>query len=502
MKKQKAYEDYCQKNRHLSTLGSIVSVLAWDQQVMLPKEGQGHRAKQIQTFSGLLHEMSTDKELGQLIHQLYDSGPDCYSAYEWRNIEQSYRGYEESVRIPAKLVEQSAALMCTGHTTWEESRENNDFESFAPVLEEWIELKKKMADCLYPDKEPYDVLLDGFERGLTQDWIDSIFSELQVGLLKLETGIENSKEPIPPFPSGNYSEESQKKLNCIVAKQLGFNLGGGRIDESAHPFSIGVHPSDVRVTTRYETDSFFTSLSSLCHECGHGMYEQGLMTGEYEDLPVAATLGIMVHESQSLLWERMVCQGKPFWKKFHSLAQEIFPEKLQNLNHDDFYRRVNRSGPCPIRINADEVTYPMHIILRYQLERDLFRGSLKVKDLPCAWNELSKKLLHINPENNSQGVLQDSHWAGGAFAYFPVYTLGAMMGFQLYQKADQEIPDLNEKLGTGEFTILRNWLKERIHQQGTLLEARPLLKKVTGKDLDCQAYLSYLNQKYSELYKL
>ncbi len=502
MKNEKNYEDYCQRIRHLSTLGSIVSVLAWDQQVMLPKKGQEHRAKQIQSFSGLLHEMSTDKDLGKIITELYDSGPDSYSNAEWRNIEQSHRGYLESTRIPTKLVEESAALMCTGHTAWEEARAKDDFEGFAPVLQQWIDLKKRMAECLYPDKETYDVLLDGFERGLTQDWVDSVFDELQKGLLDLETRIESSQEDVPPFPSGPYSEEKQKEINRAVADQLGFDLERGRIDESAHPFSIGVHPGDVRVTTRYEKESFFTALSSLVHECGHGMYEQGLRTDDQQDLPVASTLGIMVHESQSLLWERMVCQGPSFWKHFYRLVQDKFPELLKDLSPSEFYRRVNRSTPCPIRINADEVTYPMHIILRYQLERDLFSGDLKIQDLPDAWNELSRKLVHINPKSNSEGVLQDSHWAGGAFGYFPVYTLGAMMGAQFYQQARQELPGLEDNFSTGNFSQLKRWLNERIHQKGSLLEARPLLEEVTGKDLDCQAYLSYLNAKYTEIYKL
>jgi carboxypeptidase Taq len=501
MKSKSLFEEYKVKMREFSHLGSIAAVLSWDQQTMAPAESHNFRGKQMAALSKHLHRMATTPENGKLLQELYDFGPEAYDAYQWRSIEETKRSFEESTRIPEELVARCAELGVVGHGTWQEARKKNEYSIFEPVLREWIELRKKISNALYPDKHPYDVCLDCFERGLDRKTVDSIFNPLQRGLIKLQNAIWSSSKRIPDTPAGPYEIELQKKMNRHIASWLGFSFEKGRLDESSHPFSVGLHQTDVRMTTRYEPANFISSLLCLVHETGHSLYEQGLPLGEYEDLPVSGALGLVVHESQSLLFERRVGQSSGFWKALRPSLIEAFPF-LEPYCEADLYEIANRVEHCPIRINADEVTYPMHIILRYELERDLFDGTLDVSELPEAWNQRSKHLLGIDPESDAMGVLQDAHWSDGSFGYFPVYTLGAMYGSQLFDTARSQVPTLDDEMGEGQYDSLLTWLRERVHQKGRLLEAFDLLKEITGKELDPQIYLDYLWKKYSEIYNL
>lgn len=500
MDQKQLYEKFQKESLYRHNLGSVLGHLGWDQQVMLPAGAHPQRQEQMVALSTMVHKLGVCREWGELVHQLYDIGEDKFDEYEWKNISESKRSIDESTKIPQELIEESARLAAQGHALWVEAKKKNDFSLFSGTLEKHLILRKKVAEILYPDKHPYDVCLDGFERGMNREYIDGVFAELKAGLVKLLDRIEKSPKDVKPFPDGPYPVGLQRELNREISERIGFDFECGRIDESAHPFSGGGHFTDVRITTRYEDGCFFNSLSSTVHETGHGMYEQGRMRGMHQDMPVSASLGLVVHESQALLWERMVSQGQPFWKHFGPEIVSTFPEKLSDFDPMDLYRACNRVVFQYIRINADEVTYPLHIILRYELEKELFEGSLKVEELPEAWNAKSHELLGFIPSTDSIGVLQDAHWSDGGFGYFPVYTLGAMYGAQLFHHAMRVIPGLESHCSNGDFSLLKKYLNENIHQKGRLYEARELLKKVTGEDLCAKKYLDYLDRKYSEIY--
>lgn len=495
------FEEYRTKSAELSHLGTILSVLQWDQQTMAPPGGHPFRGKQMAALSRHLHRLATSKEVGALVGELHDAGPDAFQPYQWRSIEESKRGYDENTRVSEDLVARAAELSSIGQSAWEEAKKKADYEIFRPHLAEWIELRKTIARAIYPDRHPYDFYLDSFERGLSRERVDSIFGPLRSGLKELRAAIGSSSKVIRPFPEGVYPAEVQKKLSEEVAGRLGFSFTHGRLDESAHPFSVGIAPTDVRMTTRYEGGNFYSSMLSTVHEVGHSLYEQGLPGGDWEGLPVSGALGLVAHEGQSLLWERRVGQSEAFWAVFQPRLAELFPA-IDGFSARELYEAANKVQPCKIRIDADELTYVMHILLRYELERDLFDDRVRVAELPEAWNERSRELLNIEPASDAEGVLQDSHWADGAFGYFPVYTLGAMYGSQLFDAARGQVESLNHDLTRGEYGSLLGWLREKVHGKGRLLDAFSLLEETTGKALEPGIYLDYLWEKYSAIYDL
>lgn len=501
MHNDQKFKEYRSKITEMSHLSSIASLLAWDQQVMAPTGSHSFRGKQLSSLSRHLHRLSISKDFGRLVSELHAQGQESFDDFQWRSIEESKIGYEESTRLSEDLVARCAELGVIGQETWYKAKTENNFKLYEPILTEWVEIKKQIASLLYPDKDPYDVCLDSFERGLNQQIIDSIFEPTKKGLLELQEAIWQSPKKIRGISSGPYPIELQKKLNKFVASWLGFSFDHGRLDESAHPFSISFHQSDVRMTTRYEKNCFVSALLSSVHETGHSLYEQGLPGGQHECLPAASALGLVVHESQSLLFERRVGQSLHFWNQLRPELIKAFPF-LESYSTQELYEYSNQVTPCQIRIDADEVTYVMHIILRYELEKQLFTGELKVRDLPEAWNEASKKLLFLTPQSDSQGVLQDSHWSDGAFGYFPVYTLGAMYGSQLFDSARSQLTNLDTEMESGNYSSLLQWLRTNIHQRGRVRLAFDLLKEVTGRDLEPQIYLDYLWGKYASIYGL
>ena len=501
MSDSELYSKYVKQSRDMAIFGSIMAHLGWDQQVMLSSKGHSHRQEQMVALSALLHKKGTDSEWGTLLKNLIQKGQSSYSPHQWKNLTHSLRNFEESIKIPEELVTEMAKLASEGHNLWLEAKKNNHFPTFAPVIKKFIAFRRKIADIVYPDMHPYDVCLDSFERNYNRNKIDTVFSELKAGLVPLVKELQNSQHAPAVFPKTGYCTNQQRELNRFVSAQIGLDYEKARIDESAHPFSGGGHSTDVRITTRYESDSFFSSLSSTVHETGHGMYEQGLPE-EYSGLPVGESLGFIVHESQSLLMERMVCQGPSFWNFFGEKIRSAFPDALGDLSNEEMYRRCNRVDFGLIRIDADELTYPLHIILRYEIEKALFDNEIRIDELPEAWNAKCHELLGFIPPSDALGILQDVHWSDGSFGYFPMYTLGAMYGAQFYQACSENQGDLEDQLSNGNFEVLNSWLRKNIHQMGRLLDADELLHQVTGKDLDCAAYLDYLGKKYRAIYKL
>ena len=499
---RKYYQQLILHLEERSRLGGVMGILRWDQEVIMPKGSALARSKQIAALAGVLHEKAIDPEFGHLIDNLIKVDTDEFSEVEKCNINEAKREFELETKIPKDLIQELAELSSRGHHTWAKAREDNKFIDFAPTLERLILLKKKWANYAFPDLDPYDANIDTFERGMRMKCLTPIFDKLKSKLIPLIESINKSgNKPNADFLEGDFSIDKQKSLANILSKDIGFDFDRGRMDVSVHPFCGGGHPTDVRITTRYQSNNFIESIFAVIHETGHGLYEQGRMPG-FLDLPVSEPLTMGIHESQSLFWERMIAQGESFCARYLDVFVEMFPDALGGVSLDNFYSAINLCCPSFIRVEADEVTYPMHIILRYEIEKGLFDETIQVKDLPEVWNDKMEEYLGIRPLTDSQGVLQDVHWSGGAFGYFPSYTLGAMYACQFYNKMSTDLENTSGRIKNGDFVSIKKWLNDNIHKQGRIYSSENLALKVTGQKLNPDIFVNYLNKKYSEIYRL
>ncbi|MBY0475041.1 MAG: carboxypeptidase M32 [Nitrosomonas sp.] len=496
------YQNLVQKLEEIAHLNGVMSTLGWDQEVMMPAGASEARAKQIAALAGVIHERMTDPALGDCLNELKEKDSDRLGEVERCNIREALHSYELETKVPKRLVQELAELGSRGQGIWVMARQENKFSNFVPVLKQFLELKTEWAQRISPDLKPYDANIDLFERGTTMDMITPIFERLKQELIPLIEAIQNHpQQPDTSFLQGRFALDKQEELARKISQDIGFNTEQGRIDVSVHPFCGGSHPTDVRITTRYKESDFVESLYSVIHETGHALYEQG-RPHELGDLPASESLTMGIHESQSLFWERMVAQSKPFCSHYFDTIRAAFPDNLQAANVDSFYRAINSCKPDFIRVEADEVTYPLHVILRYEIEKGLFEDSMQVDDLPGIWNELMQKYLGIKPPTDTLGVLQDSHWSGGAFGYFPSYTLGAMYACQFYNTLLNEQPEVEESIAAGNFAPIKGWLNEKIHRQGRLYTPQELVQRVTGEALNPDYFIGYLKNKYSEIYAL
>ncbi len=496
------YGQLVKQLEEISRLGGIRGILHWDQEVILPEGGHGARSKQMSALAGVIHEKSTDPDLGRLIDSLHASDQDLFDANQRCNLREAKRDFDMETKVPRELVQEISELESRGHHVWIKAREQNQFSDFAPVIEKFVELKKQWANHIDPHKAPYDVNIDVFERGASMEQINPVFKVLKAELVPLIQAIQESEyQPEDSFLNGDFPVDKQEALGRVISKDIGFQFDQGRMDVSVHPFCGGGHPSDVRITTRYRRDNFAESLYAVIHETGHGLYEQG-RPREEGDLPSGESMTMGIHESQSLFWERMIAQSKSFCRHYLDLFAATFPEKLKNVGLDEFYEAINVIRPSLIRVEADEATYPLHVILRYEIEQGLFDGSIRVRDLPKIWNDKMEDYLGVRPPNDAQGVLQDVHWSGGAFGYFPSYSLGAMYACQFYNALAKSAPDLDRWIETGNFQEIKSWLNKNIHSQGRLFSTEELVQRVTGSLLDPKQFMEYLKKKYGAIYRL
>lgn len=496
------YDNLVARLEEVHHLNSIMGILHWDQEVIMPSGGSDSRARQLAAMAGLAHDKFTDPEIGEWLDQLEAAPPSEFTDIEQCNIRETRRDYDREVKVPRRLVEELADLGSRGHHVWAKAREQNRFEDFAPVLEKMVELRKQWARHVDPDKAPYDVNIDVFERGFTMERIDPIFERLKSELVPLIAAIGASAyQPDTSFLEGRFPVEKQKELGARIIRDMGFNFDNGRVDVSVHPFCGGGDSTDVRITTRYRDDNFIESLYAVIHETGHALYEQGRMK-DLRALPVSESLTTGVHESQSLFWERMIAQQKAFVERYRDWFAEIFPGSFHDVPADKIYEAINVCQPSFIRVEADEVTYPLHVILRYEIEKGLFDGSIAVADLPRIWNDKMEAYLGIRPPTDREGVLQDVHWSGGAFGYFPSYTLGAMMACQWYNAISREIPDIPDRIRAGDLASIKDWLNRNIHSRGRLYDTDTLFKQVTGEPFNPNHFIAYLQDKYRDIYRL
>ncbi|KAG2487712.1 hypothetical protein HYH03_013711 [Edaphochlamys debaryana] len=500
----KAYDALCDRLKEVSVLGGISGLLGWDEMVMMPPGAADSRGAQKSALAGVLYDKKTDPVLGQLLDALKAAPPGALDPYQAAVVRDAGKQFIKDTALPKELAQRIAKLESDAYAAWVKAKTASDFSLFAPFLKEWVEVNKEKARLIDPSLPPYDVLLDDYEKGLTSARLDEVFAQVREGLVPLIAAIKTRGRAIEDkWMDGDYDLDKQAELCKKIALDIGFDTDHGRLDVSVHPFTGGAHPTDVRMTTRFKKHSLLEGITGAIHETGHALYEQGRNL-KYDGLPVNAALSMGVHESQSLLWERMVGLGRPFAAYLLPLLKERFPDKFGAASAEQLYEGENKiAQPSLIRVESDEVTYPLHIILRYELERGLMDGSVNVDDIPKLWNERMEAYLGDRPPSDAMGCLQDVHWSAGLFGYFPTYSLGAMYATQIYAAASKAIPDLEAKIQAGDFKPLKAWLNEQIHSLGSLhASGDELMTHVTGGPLDPSVFLAYLTKKYTDLYKL
>jgi carboxypeptidase Taq len=483
-------------------LQRAAALLGWDQQTYMPPGGAENRGYQMATIQQIAHTTSVSEEIGRLLEDLQpyvnQLDPDSYEA---RLVKVTKRAYDKEVKIPVEWVMESAMVSTTAHEAWAKARAANDFPSFQPHLEKLLDLAHRYTEIFAPYDHPYDPLVDIFEPGLKTADIKAIFTTLRPQQVELNKQIANRPQVDNSFLYLAYDEKKQWDFGVEVITKMGYDWNRGRQDKTVHPFTTGFGWGDIRITTRVYPNFLSPALFGTLHETGHAMYELGA-DKSLDRSPLFGGVSSGIHESQSRMWENLVGRSLPFWQHFYGRLQEYFPSQLGNLSLQDFYKGINKVQPSLIRVEADEATYNLHIMLRMELEIALMEGTLAVKDLPDAWNTRFQEYLGLTPPDNSQGVLQDVHWSGGMIGYFPSYALGNLIASQLWELINRDIPDLPDQIRRGEFAPWIAWLREKIHVHGSKFEPQELIQRVTGSKIDSAPYMRYLTTKYSDIYGL
>lgn len=485
-----------------SDLLHAAHLLEWDQQTYMPPEGAEARGEQIGTIRKLEHLIVTSEEMGRLLDDLTPLADQLPADSDTaRLIKVTRRRYERKTRVPAEMVAELAQLTSTAFSVWQQARPANDFARFRPHLERIVDYRRRYAQLFAPYEHIYDPLLDEYEPGMKTAEVQAIFNNLRPQQVALIKAIREKPQVDDSFLHQHFDEKKQWDFGVEVITKFGYNWRRGRLDKAAHPFTTDFDIKDVRITTRILPNYVGSALLSTMHECGHALYDMGVDLS-LRRTPLADLDSLALHESQSRLWENLVGRSLPFWEHFYPRLQEYFPQQLGNIDLWTFYKGINKVEPSLIRVEADEATYNLHIMLRLELEIALMEGALEVKDLPEAWNSRMQEYLGVTPPDDRDGVMQDVHWADGYIGYFSTYALGNLISLQLWERINADIPDLSEQIRRGEFSALLGWLVEHIHRHGSKFNAQELVKRVTGSTIDPAAYLRYLRAKYGEIYNL
>jgi carboxypeptidase Taq len=490
------YNKLLSELKRLDRLESIMGVVGWDEQVNMPTGSADLRGEQKAVYTEILHREASRPELGDLISRLEAEKANLDIPAQ-AVLRDARRDYDRITRIPASFAARKAQLETKAFQAWVEARKENDFGKFCPFLKEFLGMAREEAAFLDAPK-PYDYWIDQFDPGMTEATITRLFNELQPELKSIvETVSAAPNQPDPSIFKGFPIDKQESFLREVVT-DLGFDFQRGRLDTAVHPF-CGGHGRDTRMTTRFSEDNPLDSLSSSVHETGHALYEQGL-NDAFAGSALGESVGMAVHESQSRIWENQVGRSRAFWAYYEPKYREAFATQLANVDSETFYRTLNRVAITAIRVDADEVTYNLHIMLRYEMERRLIDGSLSPEDLPEAWNEASARIIGYTPKNNSEGCLQDVHWSGGMFGYFPSYCLGNLLAAQLWYRVLEDIPELEASFASGDFKPLLSWLREKVHQRGRLTLTQDFAREVTGTELSPSFLVRYLKERYLPLY--
>ncbi|HDD56035.1 MAG TPA: carboxypeptidase M32 [Chloroflexi bacterium] len=486
----------------VADLNGAAALLDWDQQTYMPPGGVNNRGYQMATLESMAHSKFVSDEVGTLLEELKPYGesldPESDDACL---IEVTQREYQKSVKVPNAYVAEWSRVTTLAHGAWEEARKNDDFAHFQPHLEKIVELRRQYADFFKPYDHVYDPLLDDFEPGMTTAEVQEIFTSMRPKQVELIKAIAEQPQVDDSFLHLHYEEEGQWEFGETAITKYGYDWNHGRQDKAAHPFTTNFGLGDVRITTRVDENFLNTALFGTLHEAGHAIYEQGV-AGELDRTPLGKGASLAIHESQSRMYENLLGRSYDFWVHFYPQLQERFKTQLGNVDLDAFYQGINKVEPSLIRVEADEATYNLHIMLRLELEIALMEGKLAVSDLPSAWNDRMKDYLGVIPPNDTEGVLQDVHWSAGILGYFPTYALGNLVSNQLWEKINQDIPGLSAQIQAGNFTELLAWLWENVHRHGAKFKPQHLVKKVVGTSISPEPYLKYLNEKFGAIYGL
>ena len=510
MKTLATLEPLTTKLLEIQRINSAASVLSWDQETYMPAGGGEARAEQIAVLQGIAHQKLVSPEIRGLLSQWIDPATgqaadqpgETWDEPSRSLLRETWRDFSRAQKLPSDFVVKLSRECSLAQQVWVEAKQQNKFSLFLPNLRTVLTLKREEAQYLGYQGSPYNALLDVYEPGATIADLRPVFAALKARLVPLLKKITQSRVQIDDSVlHHSYDHTRQLEFGRLVLTTMGYDFSRGRLDLSAHPFTTSFHPTDVRVTTRVHEHELQSCLFSCIHEGGHGLYDQGL-DQRYFGTPLGDSVSLGIHESQSRLWENCVGRSRPFWKFFYPILQQTFPDHLRTVDQDHFYAAINRVKPSLIRVEADELTYNLHIMLRFEIEQDLLENKTQPEDLPTIWNAKMNEYLGIVPPTDSEGVLQDVHWSFGAFGYFPTYTLGNLYSVQFYEQAKQELPQLEEEIATGQLLSLRRWLEQKIHRWGRMFTPAHLAQRITGSTISPDPFLNYVEKKYGELYQL
>nr|WP_188528774.1 carboxypeptidase M32 [Paenibacillus abyssi] len=502
MGEEQALQQFRELDRKIKSYGEALGVLYWDLRTGAPRKGMESRSEAIGILSSEMFRLTTSDEMGELLDRLGErSVSDNLDEISRKLVKESKKEYDRSKKIPPKLNQEYVVLTSQAESYWEEAKENNDFAGFQPYLEKIIDYTQQFIDLWGVQGTRYDTLLDSYEPDMTTEQLDQVFGGLREKLVPLASAIAGSSyQPDTSFLRQTFPKDKQKDFSLFILQQMGYDFQAGRLDESVHPFATGLNPGDVRITTRYLPEDVTSALFGTIHEGGHALYEQNIMS-ELIGTTLCDGTSMGIHESQSRFWENVIGRSRPFWERYFGDLKERFPGQL-DVPVEDFYRATNVVQPSLIRIEADELTYNLHIIIRYEIEKMIFNEGAKAGDLPEIWNAKYKEYLDITPTSYSDGVLQDVHWSGGAFGYFPSYSLGNMYAAQFTDTMERELPDMWSLVGKGDLLPIKEWLTDKVYKYGKLQTPAQLIQRVTGKPLDPSYLVRYLETKYKDIYKL
>jgi len=493
------------KNRlaEIHDLSKAVGMLAWDMEVMMPPGGGSVRAQQLAAVSKVAHEKFTDASIGRLLDALRPHESSLpYESDDAALIRVARRDYEKAVRVPSELQAEMTRCASIARQVWAEARAKSDFALFLPHLQRNLDLKLRYVECFLPAEDPYDIVLDDFEPGMKTAEVRTVFAALKKELVPLIARIRAKQDAVSDAPLHRHFPADRQPGFCwSLVEQLGANRDSWRLDPTAHPFATNSGTQDVRLTTRYYEHYLSAALFGTMHEFGHGLYEHQI-AADLERTPLCHGASLGLHESQSRLWENVVGRSRAFWQYMYPSLAGAFPEALAGVDVESFYRAANKVQPSLIRVEADEATYSLHIILRFELEQDMLQGRVTLKDLPAIWNGRMKDYLGVDVPNDGQGVLQDVHWSGGMLGYFPTYALGSIQSAQIWERALADLPDLPARIARGDFASLRAWLGEKLHRHGRKFTPKEMIERITGDPIRIEPFMKYLTTKFSDLYGL
>lgn len=490
LKKMKSYEE-------------AIGLLYWDMRTGAPKKGIATRSEVVGVLSGEHFAMAVSEQMGEMLDYFTEAETfGKLDAIDRVIVTECKKDYDRSKKIPPKLHQEYVVLTSQAESVWEEAKEASDYKRFQPYLEKIVATNLEFVSLWGYEGHKYNTLLDMYEPGMTVAKLDQVFGALREKVVPLLAAIQaSSNKPATGFLRQTFEKEKQKQFSLFILKQMGYDFDAGRLDETVHPFATGLNPGDVRITTRYLLDDVNSALFGTLHEGGHALYEQNI-SEKLIGTPLCTGTSMGIHESQSRFWENMIGRSRPFWKRYYPDLQSNYPGQFDSVPVEAFYRATNEVKPSLIRIEADELTYNLHIMVRYEIEKALFSEAVKVSDLPEVWNEKYKEYLGVVPANDGEGVLQDVHWSGGAFGYFPSYALGNMYAAQVARTLRGQLPEYDQLMESGNLLPIKDWLTDKIYQYGKQLTPNEIILQVTGEELNPDYLVQYLTEKYSDIYKL